>query len=170
MAQSVPSSPSGVTPRQADSRVPLVVFRVDSARYALSLASVERVFGMVAVAALPKAPAVVLGVVNIHGALVPVLDIRARFGLPRREWSPSSHLLVARTPRRMVALPVDEVIGVIEVSEATVIPPDVVVPGTSHVSGLVALPDGLLFIQDLDAFLSLDEGERLERALGEAQG
>lgn len=125
---------------------------------------------MVAVSPLPKAPPVAIGVVNIRGAVVPVLDIRGRFGLPPRDWGPSAHLLVARTPRRIVALPVDEALGVIEVAEEAITPPAVVLPKTEYVSGIVALPDGLLFIHDLDAFLSLDEEERLDQALGEVEG
>ncbi len=147
-----------------------MAFRIDDARYALSLAAVERVFSMVAVSPLPKAPAVAIGVVNIRGAVIPVLDVGGRFGLPPRDWDPSAHLLVARTPRRVVALPVDEALGVIEVAEEAITPPAAVLPKTEYVSGIVALPDGLLFIHDLDAFLSLDEEERLDQALGEVEG
>ena len=146
-----------------------MTFRIDDARYALSLAAVERVFPMVAVSPLPKAPAVAIGVVNIRGAVIPVLDVGGRFGLPPRNWGPSAHLLVARTPRRIVALPVDEALGVIEVAEEAITPPAVVLPKTEYVSGIVALPDGLLFIHDLDAFLSLEEEERLDQALGEVE-
>ncbi len=120
---------------------------------------------MVAVSPLPKAPAVALGVINVHGTVIPVVDIRLRFGFPPRDSDVGSHLLVARTSRRPLALPVDEVLGVSEVARGAVTAPDAVLPGIGHVAGIVALPDGLLFIHDLDVFLALDEEERLTEAL-----
>ena len=148
----------------------LVVFVIEGQRYALPLSAVERVLPMVAVSPLPQAPAITLGVINVHGRVLPVLDIRRRFGLPPRDYGLRSHLLVARTNRRTLAVPVDEVLGVSEVATEAVTPPDAVLPGIGHVAGIVALPDGLLFIHDLDAFLSLDEESRLTKALEELEG
>ncbi len=145
----------------------LVVFVIEGQRYALQLPAVERVLPMVAVSPLPKAPAVALGAINFHGSVIPVLDIRLRFGLPPREYALAAHLLVARTSRRTLAMPVDEVLGVNEVAAETVTTPDAVLPGIRHLAGIVALADGLLFIHDLDAFLSLDEEQRLTEALEE---
>jgi purine-binding chemotaxis protein CheW len=145
----------------------LVVFVIEEQRYALPLAAVERILPMVAVSPLPEAPAVALGVINVHGQVLPVLDIRRRFGLPPRDYDLRSHLLLARTSRRTLALPVDEVLGVSEVAAEAVAPPDAILPGIGHVAGIVALADGLLFIHDLDAFLSLDEERRLTESLEE---
>lgn len=148
----------------------LVVFRIEEQQYALPLHAVEQVLPMVAVSPLPKAPAVALGVLNLHGKVIPVLDIRRRFGLPLRDYGLTAHLLVARTIRRTLTLPVDEVLGVRKVATEAVTPPDAVLPGIGHVSGIVALADGLLFIHDLDTFLSLDEERRLTDALKELEG
>ena len=144
-----------------------VVFGLDGQRYGLHLTTVERVLPMVAVSPLPKAPAIALGVVNFHGVVVPVLDIRRRLGFPLRDYDLTAHLLVARTSRRRVAVPVDQVFGVSEIIAEAVMPPDTVLPGMAHVAGIVALPDGLLFVHDLDTFLSLDEGRQLAEALDE---
>lgn len=150
--------------------ITLVVFDVERQRYALPLHDVERVLPMVAVSPLPKAPAVAIGVINLHGKIIPVLDVRRRFGLPSRDYGLTAHLLVARTVRRIVALPVDEVLGVRNVATDTVTPPDGVLPGIGHVAGIAALADGLLFIHDLETFLSLDEERRLTDAMEELEG
>ncbi len=147
----------------------LVFFVIEGQRYALHLSDVERVLPMVAVSPLPKAPAITLGVINVHGTVVPVVDIRRRFGFPPRDFDVSSHLLVARTRRRSLALPVDQVLGVNEVGPGAVTSPDAVLPGIGHVAGIVALPDGLLFIHDPDVFLALDEEERLTEALDQME-
>ncbi len=118
---------------------------------------------------LPQAPPLTLGVINLHGKVVPVLDMRRRFGAPPRDYGLAAHLLLARTTRRTLALPVDEVLGVKEVATAAVTPPAAVLPGIAQVVGIVALPKGLLFIHDLDNFLSLDEEQQLTRAIEEAE-
>lgn len=117
----------------------LVVFTLDGQRYALPLATVERVLPMVAVSPLPQAPEIALGVINLHGQVLPVLDIRRRLGFPPRDFGLTAHLLVARTSRRTLAVPVDEVLGVREVAADAVAPPDAVLPGIGHVAGIVAL-------------------------------
>jgi len=147
-----------------------VAFLLDEQRYAVPLSAVERVVPMVAVSPLPKSPAIALGVINLHGTVIPVLDIRRRFGVAPHDYGISAHLVVARTSRRTLAMPVDEVLGVSEVEAESATSPDAILPGIGHVAGIVALADGLLFIHDLDAFLSLDEEQRLTEALEETKG
>jgi purine-binding chemotaxis protein CheW len=152
-------------PRGARSLRPLVVFSLDGQRYGLPLPAADRVLPMVAVSRLPGCPDVVLGAINLHGEVIPVLDIRRRLGLPAGDYGPAASILVARTLHRTVALPVDEVNGVAEVPGEDVVPPDAVIPGIGHVSGIAALADGLLLIHDLDTFLSIEEERQLAAAL-----
>jgi purine-binding chemotaxis protein CheW len=147
--------------------LPLVVFNLEGQRYGLPVAAVERVLPMAAVSLLPQAPAITLGVINLHGQIVPVLDLRRRFGLSPREYGLAARLLVVRTSRRVLALPVDEVLGVREVATEAVTLPEVILPRIGHVAGIVTLPDGLLFIHDLEACLSLEEEQQLTHALEE---
>src|SRR3989338_3148021 len=116
-----------------------IVFRLEGQRYALDLSQVERVVSMVAVSPLPQTPAVVVGVINYRGSVVPVLDLRPRFGFPRREFGLTDHLLLGRTSRRLLALPVDEVLGVNEVPVENVLPPSTILRGVGYVTGIVAL-------------------------------
>ncbi len=147
-------------------RLDLVAFVIDGQRYAVALTAVERVLPMVAVSPLPDGPPVALGVINVHGAIAPVVDVRRRLGLSAREFGVSAHLLVARAGRRTLVLAADQVLGVVEVAAESVVPSEALLPGIGRVAGVVALPDGLLFIHDLDAFLSPDEERRLGEALG----
>jgi hypothetical protein len=64
-------------------------------------------------------------------------------------------------------LPVDAVLGAIEIPAASVIDAEAIVPGLEHVAGIVRGPDGLVLIEDLEAFLSPDEDRQLARALAE---
>jgi purine-binding chemotaxis protein CheW len=144
----------------------LVVFTLDEHRYALSLSAVERAVRMVEITPLPKAPAIVLGAINLAGRIVPVLNIRKRFQLHERKPGLGDQLLIARTGRT-VALAVDAVDSVVERSPDEVVAPPTIVPGLEYLAGVVKLADGMLFIHDLDRFLSLDEEEALATAIGD---
>ena len=142
----------------------LVVFILEGRRHAVALLSVERVLPMVAIAPLPDAPAIALGVIDVRGAVVPVFDLRVRFALPPRDYGLDARLVLVRTPRRQVALAADAVPGVIEIP-AGGLTPAASVPGVRGLAGVAALPDGLVFSHDLEALLSVDEERRLGQAL-----
>lgn len=143
----------------------VVVFALDDGAYALRLAAVEQVARMASVSPLPKAPEIVMGIVNVRGRIVPVFDIRRRFRLPARDIEVTDLLIIARTARRAVAIAADAVTGVREYSDETVVNAESVLPGLEFVEGVVKLADGLIIIHDLDKFLSLEEEESLHRAL-----
>jgi purine-binding chemotaxis protein CheW len=143
----------------------LVVFVVEGQRYALALDAVERALPMVAVSPLPEAPPVALGVVNVHGRIVPVLDVRALSGLPARAAAASDRLLLVRRRAHTVAIPVDEVLGVERLPEGAVVAPDAVLPGMGRAAGVARLADGLLVIHDPETFLSVADERTLAQAL-----
>jgi purine-binding chemotaxis protein CheW len=143
----------------------LLVFALDGQRYALRLSAVERVLRAVAVTPLPQTPEVVLGVVNVHGRILPVLDIRRRFHLPLRDLELSDRFIVARTARRPVILVVDDALGVVECTPQDVTTAGTVLPGAEYLEGVVRLTDGMVFIHNLDSFLSLGEEQTLQHAL-----
>ncbi|MBI2296136.1 MAG: purine-binding chemotaxis protein CheW [Betaproteobacteria bacterium] len=143
----------------------LVVFRLDEQRYALPLAVVERVVRAAELTRLPNAPSIVLGAVDVEGHVLPVLDVRRRFGLRQRDLSPADHFLIACTARRSVVLVVDEAQGLIERSQDEIIGSAQIVPGLEQIQGVVRLDDGLVLIHDLEKFLSLDEARALDEAV-----
>ncbi len=145
----------------------LVTFTLDEQRYALYLYAVERVVRAVEITNLPKAPAIVAGIINVQGRIIPVVNIRKRFGLPQREMTLGDQLIIARTKSRPIAMIVDTVIGVIEYNEEMLIPADEIVPGTKYIDGVVKLRDGMALIHDLEKFLSLKERRSLEQAMAQ---
>lgn len=144
-----------------------VVFILDERRFALSLAAVERVLPVVEVDLLPKAPEIVLGVINVQGRIIPVVDIRKRFRLPPREIVLTDRLILANTSRHTVALLVDAVVGVFELSAVAMTQAAAILPGLEYVEGVAKLSDGLVFIHNLETFLSLEEGQGLDAALAQ---
>jgi len=143
-----------------------VVFTLDEGRYALYLSSVERILRAVEITPLPKPPEIVLGVVNVQGRIIPVVNIRRRFRLPEREMDLSDQLIIARTSKRAVALVADAVSDVIEISKEEVVAAEKVVPGMEYVEGVAKLEDGMVLVHDFDRFLSLEEEKALDGAMG----
>lgn len=144
----------------------LLVFTLDDWRCALELSAVEKVYRAVAVTPLPDAPDIVLGVVNVRGVVLPVVDIRRRFCLPEKNLTPDDQLIVVHSSGRLVVLVVDSVTGVIECSEPDITSASAIVPDMEYVKGVARLKDGMILIHDLARFLSLEEKAALEQVLG----
>jgi purine-binding chemotaxis protein CheW len=148
----------------------LVVFTLEAQRYALPLASVQRVVRMVEVTRLPKAPDLVLGVIDLQGSIIPVMSIRKRLGLEEPETTLSDQLIVADTATRSLALVVNSVSGVVERMVEEVNEAEKIVPGAQYVEGIIKFDDGILFIHNLDRFLSKKEEQQLDDLLAQAAG
>ena len=144
-----------------------VNFNLDDQKYALFLSAVVRIIRVVEITGLPKAPEIVLGVINMHGLIIPVFDIRKRFRLPQREMQLDDQLIIASTSKRTVALLVDSVSDVIEISEEKIIAGENILPGMEYVEGVVKTEDGMILIHDLEQFLSLQEEKALHEAMEE---
>ncbi|MHB8069571.1 MAG: chemotaxis protein CheW [Desulfobaccales bacterium] len=147
------------------SHLQLVGFTLEGQGYAVPLSQVERIVHVVEWAPLPQAPEIVLGVINFSGRIIPVADMRRRFRLPAREPEIYDFLIIARTSRREIAFTAETLAGVIDCPEEDLIAAERIVPGLEYLQGVMRLKDGLIFIHDLDRFLSLDEEKSLETAM-----
>ena len=145
-----------------------VLMMVDGQTYALPMAAVDRILRMVELTPLPGAPDVVEGVINIRGGVVPVVSIRRRLGLSIRPVEISDSLVVAHARNRRLAVIVESVLGVVERSSDDVVNTSGIARGIHHIEGLLKTNDGLVLIQDLDKFFSLEEESSLEQAMGNA--
>jgi purine-binding chemotaxis protein CheW len=137
---------------------------------AVPVTAVQEVVRAVAVSPLPDVPPFVEGVINARGTLVPVFDLRRRFGLPPTPPTLHHHFVLAFAGSRLAALRVDRALDLVQVAESELSPPEELVGGGRHVASIARLPDGVLVIQDLEAFLSTSESGRLDAALAEAAG
>ena len=146
----------------------IVPFSVEGLRLALPVEKVERVIPACAVTLLPKAPMAVLGVIDLGGQVIPVFDLRQRFGLPQKGLLPENRMIIARSSKRTVAMVADDVQGVIEAGPEMTAASGEVLPELAHVKGVVKTAKGMVVIQDIDSFLSLEEEEELSMAI-EAQ-
>jgi len=147
----------------------IVVFTLDELKYALPLNSVSRVIHAVEIRKLPKAPEIICGIINVKGLIIPVLDVRKRFGLLAREIMPDDELIIADTGKRSIALLIDHVIGVQNVDFESQVRTKDTMPFAGYIQGVLKINDELVLIYDLEQFINLDEEMELENALAKTK-
>ncbi|MGQ3685981.1 MAG: chemotaxis protein CheW [Candidatus Loosdrechtia sp.] len=145
--------------------IQLVVFKLDAMKFGVLLSFVERVVPVTEVTGLPGAPEIVLGIINMKGKIIPVVNIRKRFRLPVREIELSDRFIISRTSKRCLAIIADEVDGVAEYPEQKIITAANILPNLEYIEGVIKTEDGMVLIHDLEKFLSLDEVSALDKAM-----
>ena len=143
----------------------IVVFSLDEPRCALLLSAVQRVIRAVEITPLPKTPEIVLGVINLQGLIIPVVDVRKRFHLPAREMRLDDQFIIAHASRWLVALAVDSVIGIRELANREMVNAGQSLPFAEYLKGVAKIEGDIVLIYDLSKFLSLDEERLLDAAV-----
>ncbi len=132
---------------------------------AVAAAAVVEILAAVAVTPLPRQPAYIAGVVDLRGSIVPVLDLRVRFGIPARPMELSDRLIVIRAAGRLLMLWVDDVEALAPVDLATWSSAGGLVSGDSSLAGVVSGSDGVTTIYDVDAFVAQCEADAVFEAV-----
>lgn len=143
----------------------IVVFTLDEQSFALSLNTVVKVIHAIEIRHLPKTPDIIIGIINVKGQIIPVVDIRKRFGLAAHEIELNHQLIITDNGKRMVAILVDSIIGIRDLTPNQLSETKESLPFAEHIKGVAKIDDGLILIYDLDKFLSLDEEKELEQVL-----
>ncbi|WP_328746514.1 chemotaxis protein CheW [Geomonas anaerohicana] len=145
------------------------MFALDGTRYALRLDQVTRVIRAAALTTIPHAPDVVLGILDLQGEVIPVINLRRRFGLPERGIGCEDQFVVARTQKLALALHVDTTEVVCEQADGGVVPADEIVAGTRFLAGVTRTADGLVLIHDLDTLLFPEEQAQITATLEQVE-
>ncbi len=142
----------------------LVVFQLAAELYGVEISRVHEIIRLQSVTRVPRAPAFVEGVINLRGKVIPVVDLRRRFGLPTAEHTRASRIVVVEIGDQVVGVVVDGVSEVLRVNGATVEPPSPVVAGidSEYIHGIAKLPERLVILLDLDRVLARDERRALD--------
>lgn len=162
-------SPIEMSFNNSANRKQILKFKLDNQHCALYVSIVERVERAVEITPLPKAPEIVLGIINAHGKIIPVIDLRKRFRMPTREIRIDDRFVIAATSRRTVGLMVDVVTGVCELADHEIVSTRQALPFAEHLQGVAKLDGDIVLIYDLGGFLSIDEENRLDEALSSSK-
>ncbi|GIK50061.1 MAG: chemotaxis protein CheW [Hyphomonadaceae bacterium] len=139
--------------------VELISFRIDSQEFCLDIMAVREIRGWTAATPLPHSPPFVRGVINLRGAVLPILDLKARLGLGDAEPSARSVIIVVQVGKRLVGLLVDGVSEILAADPNTVqatpnVGCDVV---TRFVRGIITLEGRMISWIALDDILPPEE-------------
>lgn len=144
------------------SEVQVLTFELGEQEYALDVINIVRVVRMVAITPAPNTPPVIEGVVNVRGQVIPVLNLRQRFGLTAVPPTIHNHLLIVKTEARTMGLIVDRVSKVLILAAGQL--DDAAGMGLTMARYLAAvgkLNDRLLLILDPNSLLSVEEAQTL---------
>jgi len=140
----------------------IVIFSLDEQRYGIPLGVVERVVRTVEITPLAGGPGFIHGVINVQGKILPVLDLRRRFGLPERPVELSDQLIIIRSAARSFALMTDTACEVRECTERMQTAAAEILPDLPFLAGVIKLPDGLILLQDPEILLSPGEAKTFD--------
>ena len=148
----------------------LVVFDVAHEHYGVDIAAVEGIIKMQSITAVPRAPAFVEGVINLRGKVLPVLDLRKRFGLASEGVTNDTRIVVVEMSGMTVGIVVDGVSEVLRVSSDIIEPPSPLVTtvDSGFIRGIAKLSGRLVILLDLARVLSLAEQRALTALPGPA--
>ncbi|MEW5785269.1 MAG: chemotaxis protein CheW [Bacillota bacterium] len=142
----------------------LVVFSLEKEEFACKINDVREVLKMVRVTPLPRSLEFVEGVINLRGEVIPVIDLRKRFGLPAAERTAGSRIIIVEVGTTMIGLIVDSVTEVIRLpdKQIQVTPEHVAGTRTYLILGVGKINERLLIILNLEHILTSEEQIALE--------
>ncbi len=146
-----PTRPAPAAPRGAGRQLQLVTFGVANEEFAVDILSVKEINRMMPLTRVPQSPPEVEGVINLRGQIIPVLDLRKRFGFPAGERNDLSRIVVVEVHRRVIGFIVDRVHEVLRIDESIVepAPPMVCSVRADFIAGVGKLQDRLIILLDL---------------------
>ena len=145
-----------------------ISFAIGDDQYGVDIMAVREIKGWSQINPLPGQPDYMRGVLNLRGAMVPIVDLRCRFGMGTTEATPLHIVIVVQIGGRQVGLLADRVLDIVDVEVARVQPVPRIAEAarTDFLSGLVNIDSGMVALIDLSRLLamSIREGADLEPA------
>lgn len=147
-----------------DEVLQLVSFTLGDEEFGVDILKVQEINRMVTVTSVPNAPLFVDGVINLRGKVIPIIDLRTRFGMPRKEHDKNTRIIVVELDGKVIGFVVDAVSEVLRIPRSVTEPPPSVVSGVNadYIVAVGKLEDRLLILLDLEKVFSMDERSSLK--------
>jgi purine-binding chemotaxis protein CheW len=144
----------------------IVSFNLADEEYGLDIMKVQEIILIGEITQMPQAPPYVRGLINLRGHVIPIIDLRQRFGLPETGKNESQRIIVVNVSQRTIGIVVDEVDQVLRVKAEDMEPPPTSIKGIKHdfISGLAKLENKLVILLDVENLLTEQEQQGLEDA------
>jgi purine-binding chemotaxis protein CheW len=149
----------------ADELLQLVSFNIGDEEFGVDILKVQEINRMVEVTRVPNAPEYVDGVINLRGKVIPIIDLRRRFGMPRKEKDKNTRIIVVELTGKVLGFVVDAVSEVLRIPNSVTEPPPSIIAGikAEYITAIGKLENRLLILLDLERVLSVDEHEEVRK-------
>lgn len=143
------------TAGSSDELLQLVSFKIGEEEFGVDILKVQEINRMLEVTRVPNAPTYVEGVINLRGKVIPVVDLRKRLGMDRKEHDKHTRIIVMELNGRVVGFVVDAVSEVLRIPRSVTEPPPAVAAteSTDYITAVGKLEDRLLTLLDLEKVL-----------------
>ena len=143
----------------------VVTFALGSEEYGVDIAQVQEINRMVTITHVPRAPRFMEGVINLRGQLIPIIDLRTRFGMERSERTKNTRIVVTEIGSKRIGMVVDSVSEVLRIPvEQIEDAPDLVAGvDTEYIRGVGKMGDRLIIMLDLGRVISGTEKLELQK-------
>ena len=154
------------TKRDQDELLQLVSFKIGDEEFGVDILSVQEINRMSQITKVPNTPDFIEGVINLRGRIIPVIDLRVKLGMTRKDHGKNTRIVVVELKGQTIGFIVDEVSEVLRIPKnITEAPPEMVGGVNSdYITSIGKLEDRLLILLDLEKILSTSEFNILETA------
>ncbi len=137
----------------------LVSFMIGNEEFGVDILKVQEINKLVQITKVPNAPHFVEGVINLRGRIIPIIDLRTRLGLPKKEYDKNTRIIVIELNENTIGFIVDAVNEVLRISGSIIEPPPQISKGinTEYITAVAKLEDRLLILLDLENLLTAEE-------------
>jgi len=141
----------------------LVVFDLAGESYGINIAAVESIIKMQPITQLPQSVAYICGVINLRGAVLPVIDLRIRFDLEPCEPTRHTRIIVVSINNLKMGIVVDAVSEVLQIQDENIdaLPPTVASANSGFLKNIVRIEERLITLLELNRVLNIDEQQQL---------
>jgi len=151
---------------QTEELLQLVSFNIGEEEFGLGIQSIQEINRMVEITRVPNSPEFVSGVINLRGKVIPIINLRKRFGFPPKENDRNTRIIVVELAGMVVGFVVDAVSEVLRIPKNITEPPPPIVAGigSEYITAVAKLENRLLILLDLERILLDKERQELEAA------
>ena len=146
----------------------LVIFELGSENFGIDIASVEGINKMLDITKTPQAPSFLLGITNLRGSVIPIIDLQKRFSMAAQEQTDETRIVVANMDGVKIGMVVSAVSEVLTIDDKVIEPPPAMVSNisTEFIIGVAKIDKRLVILLDLSKVLTVDEKSQVARAVG----
>ncbi|MGE5403003.1 MAG: chemotaxis protein CheW, partial [Ignavibacteriales bacterium] len=163
-AQEKHGQPDAKNKKGLESIIQLVGFNLGREYYGVDINRIREIIRTTEITKVPRAPEFIEGVINLRGSVIPVINLRTRVKMPRREYDKNTRIMIVELKDKTIGFIVDAVREVLRIPESILAPPPVLAVGrgADYITAVAKLEDELVILMDTDKVLSKEDTIKLE--------